>query len=437
MCISKKKFYVAAMTMLMLVTSCVSCSDDDENKIKKEEELPVEECGYDIVVSLGEHGGMNQGEGTVVRRVSSLEAGQPMIDFNNKGVVLTGEYTMEAIVKGKYYYQIPESADRFVKFMITSDNLPPTVVATRMFKTNTYKQRSYTHAWLDDNTLLIMAANGDRTQILWTKLNAEDLAIIDEGVIEGIEPSENAAYGLTTSGILTYRKADGKLFYFYQEKKSARVTIPYFYTAVIDPQTMKIEGTPKQTMLAEEMAGSAYGELMQNTVMYDEQDNLYLACLSASDVAGDDGILLRIKAGETDFDAEYNGYKDPDGKLLTLQYLGGNKAFVYSRNDRIPNPENQSKYLSGVSDYIHYYSILDLVTGERKRIQYQGEDLPLCAGRFAQRSVVHNGKVYFGITAREYPNPCIYIYDISTGTVSKGAEISEGFYFDMIRLIEE
>jgi hypothetical protein len=77
-----------------------------------------------------------------------------------------------------------------------------------------------------------------------------------------------------------------------------------------------------------------------------------------------------------------------------------------------------------------------LSTGERTRIQYQGKDLPLCAGRFAQRSVVHNGKVYFGVTAKEYSNPCIYIYDISTGMVSKGVEISEGFYFDMIRLIE-
>jgi hypothetical protein len=101
----------------------------------------------------------------------------------------------------------------------------------------------------------------------------------------------------------------------------------------------------------------------------------------------------------------------------------------------VPNPDKPGKFLSGVSDYIHYYSILDLATGERTRLQYNGEDLPYCAGRFAQRSVVGNGKVYFGVTAKELANPCVFIYDIVTGMVGKGVEISEGFYFDMIRLV--
>ena len=72
-----------------------------------------------------------------------------------------------------------------------------------------------------------------------------------------------------------------------------------------------------------EMAGSAYGELMQNCVMYDEADNLYLACFHEEDNAGfSKGILLRINKGETEFDASYNGYPNADGKLLTIQYLG-------------------------------------------------------------------------------------------------------------------
>lgn len=429
------RLFFSALVALLLATGFTSCSNDDDNNSGDGDKEQSANVCFDIVVSIGEHGGMNQGEGTVVRRVSSLNADQPLIDFNGKGLVLTGEYTMEAIVKGKYYYQIPESADRFVKFEITSDDVPPTVVASRMFGQNTYKQRSYTHTWLDNGkTLLIMSANGDRTQVLWTKLNADDLSIIAEGTLEGVVPSEAASYGLTTSGILAHRESDGKLFYFYQEKQSARVTIPYFYTAVVDASTMKVESI-SQTQLAEEMAGSAYGELLQNIVMFDEADNLYIACLSASDVAGDDGILLRINSGETDFDPSYNGYLNPDGKLLTIQYLGDGKAFIYSRNDRVPNPDKPNKFLTGVSDYIHYYSILDIRTGQRTRLQYAGEDLPYCAGRFAQRSVVFDGKVYFGVTAKEYANPCIYIYDITTGEVSKGAEISEGFYFDMVRLI--
>ena len=75
-------------------------------------------------------------------------------------------------------------------------------------------------------------------------------------------------------------------------------------------------------------------------------------------------------------------------------------------------------------------------TGARTRLQYNGQDIPYCAGRFAQRSVVVDGKVYFGVSTQEATNPCIYIYDIESGKVEKGVEISQGFYFDMIRVMD-
>ena len=93
-------------------------------------------------------------------------------------------------------------------------------------------------------------------------------------------------------------------------------------------------------------------------------------------------------------------------------------------------------FLKGISDYIHFYSIIDLATGERTRLKYNGSDLPLSAGRFAQRSVVVNGKAYIGVSTEAAANPCIYVYDIATGKVEKGVDISGGFYFDMIRVVD-
>ena len=427
------KFVLRAFMALVMAASFTACSDDD-TPTGGEEEPVVETHNFDIIVSIGEHGGMNQSEGTIIRRVNALTADQPMIDFTGKGVDITGTYTLEAITKGKYYYQVPESADQFVKFEIVADNQAPVVVARQPFKTVTYKQRNYTHAWLDDNTLLIMAANGDKNKIVWTKLDANDLSIIAEGTLDLTFKNAKAKM-FSTSGILTYREADKKLFYFYTEKESARKAYPGIYTAVLNPSTMQIE-TTHESLVAEEMAGSAYGELLQNIVVYDETGTMYMACLSASEAGGDDGYLLRIKPGQTEFDPTYNGYKNPDGKLLTLQYLGNGKAFIYSRNDRVPNPENPDKFLSGVSDYIQYYSILDMNTGVRTRLQYEGQDIPYSAGRFAQRSVVVDGKVYFGVSTKEATNPCIYIYDIESGKVEKGVEISQGFYFDMIRVMD-
>ena len=46
-----------------------------------------------------------------------------------------------------------------------------------------------------------------------------------------------------------------------------------------------------------------------------------------------------------------------------------------------------------------------------------------------------SGKAYIGVNT-EKANPCIYIYDIATGKVEKGAEIAEGYYFDMLRVVE-
>lgn len=447
------KFILQAFMMLAMVVALAACENEEpevtptpnpdepeqtEPEPEPEPEPEAKVHTFDIVVSIGEHGGMNSGDGTIVRRVNRLEADQPMIDFAGKGVDITADYTLEAITKGKYYYQVPLSGDRFVKYEIVADNQAPKVVASQPFKDGiTYKVRNYTHAWLDDNTLLIMSVNSDKDKFIWTKLNAENLSIIAQGVIDEIEFANEDATQFSSSGILTYRESDKKLFYFYTEAKkkegSSRTTkFPGIYTLVLNPQTMAIE-KHHVSLAADEMAGSAYGELLQNIIMYDEAGTMYMAGLTSDD----NGYLLRIKKGETEFDAEYNGYKDPDGKLLTIQYLGNGKAFIYSRNNNIPDPEKPEKFLSGISDYLHYYSILDVNTGVRTRLQYEGTDIPYSAGRFAQRSVVVDDKVYFGVTTQEAANPCIYIYDIKSGKVEKGVEISEGFYFDTIRLMDE
>ena len=278
-----------------------------------------------------------------------------------------------------------------------------------------------------------MAANGDASKIIWSKLNTDNMSILAEGTLDILLP-ESEVTGeetkkFTTSGILTYNEKTGKLFYFYYGKnglsgKSGKTTTA-FYTAVLDPVTLAVESN-KRNSLAREMAGSAYGELMQDCVMYDESGNLYLAAITEK---GDleQGHLLRINNGEIDFDATYEGYPNADGKLLTIQYLGNGKALAYARNDAAG---------TAIDSYSHYYSIIDLATGERTRLSYEGKELAYSGGRFSQRSVVFNEKAYFGVNTEADTNAIIYIYDTKTGVVEKGAEVAGEFYFDMIRVIE-
>lgn len=440
----KIKFLTSLLCGLFLMSfmalSFTACSDDDPSDdpdVPGTPETPDDPSPspdartyhFDIFMTVGAHGGMNKGDGTIVKSVSDLTAAAELIDIQNDGVEFrdpngNNTYSMELIARGKYYYQVPSSNDRFTKLQVVDNSVK--VVQEQPFVQNTYKVRSYTHAWLDDHTLIIMAANGDANKIVWTKLNADDMTILGEGTLNLSLPEGATVF--TASGILTYNEKADKLYYFYFGKdKSGRTgkATSNFLTAIINPATMSVEGTPKVNALAGEMAGSAYGELLQSCVMYDENGNLYLAAFTdANDM--EQGHLLRINAGETDFDPTYEGYPNADGKLLTVQYLGGNKALVYARTDAEG---------TGIDDYSHYYSILDLTTGQRERLSCNGSEIPYSGGRFAQRTVVVDGKAYIGVNTAD-SNPCIYIYDIATGSVTKGAEIAEGYYFDMLRVVD-
>lgn len=436
-----KKFQLLACAFATaLFTLSFTACDEDEPVVPDPEPTPTptpdpdpepvpdeQTYHFDLFLTVGRQGGMGRDVTTIVKSTDALTSDQEMINLENDGVEINADYTMEAIYKGAYYYQVPISADRFVKFQIKDNAV--NVIQAQPFQANTYNIRQYTHTWIDDNTLIIMAADGEATHIQWTKLNTQDMSILEEGTLALEVPMQDEGYTVfSASGILTYRESDNKLFYFYFGKtKSGRggEPTPFFYTAVINPESMEIESNQANS-LAQEMAGSAYGELLQSTVMFDESDNLYLAAFTDNGTI-EEGHLLRINKGETDFDPNYEGFQNPDGKLLTIHYLGNGKALIYSRNDASG---------TDIDSYSHYYSILDLETGERTRLAYEGTEIPYSSGRFSQRTAIVDGKAYIGVNT-ETSNPCVYIYDIETGNVEKGVEIAEGYYFEQIRVMED
>ena len=437
----KLNFFWMMMVALVMATSFTACKDDDDDPVNPDPgpEVPVEEetpYHFDLTVTVGRQGGMGRDVTTIMQSVAALDGG-PMIDFRNKGAEINADYSMEAIVKGKYYYQVPVSADRFTKFQFVDNQVK--VVQEQKFVGNTYITRQYTHSWINDSTLVIMAATGDKTGVQWTKLNANTMAIIAEGklnisVEEGWET-------LTTSGVLAFRESDNTLFYFYYNKKGKGRTAtnePHFHVVAIDAASMNVIQNVVNSE-ATEMAGSAYGELLQNTVFFDEDDNLYLAAFNDTE-AGEMGCLLRISKGKYNFDAGYNGFPNSDGKLLTVQYLGNGKVFTYSRDDSVTEDDGKggTKAATGIDSYSHYYSVVDLKANTRTRMAFNGSAIPFSSGRFSQRSafVKKENKVYFGVNT-ESANPCVYIYDVATGTVAKGVEIAEGYYFEQIRVLEE
>ena len=173
----KFKFTLLAFMAAMMAISFTACSDDDPTPTP-DPGINEGDYHFDLFVTVGKHGGMSSKNTTIVTSTSTLTADRGVITVEGVGSEL-GDYSMESISKGKYYYQIPGSADRFVKYQIKNNKID--VIAERPFKTNTYKVRAYTHAWIDDNTLVIISTNGDKDKVLYTKLKADDLTILDEG----------------------------------------------------------------------------------------------------------------------------------------------------------------------------------------------------------------------------------------------------------------
>lgn len=435
-----KKFqlFACAFAAALFSFSFNACSDDDpeigpnnpENPEEPEEpETPASTTHFDVWVTVGGTGGMGSTDAILVKSLDSLTA-QPMIDFKNDGADVTGKIKQETIFKGKYYYQVPESGDRFGKYQIVNNKLQ--TVLEQPFVKSTFKARFYTHAWLDDNTLVIMAANGKKDKVIWTKLNAENMTILSEGELS-LEIPEGDTF--SSSGLVRYRKSDDKLIYFFQHKKETK----NFYAAFINTKDMSVEKEVKEDR-AEQMAGTAYGELLQDKIFMDENDNLYLACNSqipnSEKSTCQYGRLLRIKKGELDFDKSYEGYKDYTGKLVTVDYIGGNKAILYIQDPQYTGTSTDNALYKGWGDaYNGYYALLDLATDQKEEFTCDGTKLPYSSGTFSQRSFVTADKAYIGVNP-ETSNPCVYIYDIKSGTMEKGLTIAEGYGFDRITLMD-
>ena len=379
--------------MLLLATTAffTACDDSDNNDTHatdpdKNEEI-IQNVHYDIWDSLDETSGMGKGGTSLVQSLNSLEEDKT-IDFINKGCDVTASIDEETIIKDKYYYQAaPCKKPCFGKYQIVNNELR--TIQERPFKTNTYKDRRYTHAWIDDNTLVIIAANGKADEIIWTKLNAATMEIIAEGNLGLAE--KNGFTKFSTSGLARYRKSDNTIIYAFQDKNDKKA----FYVAFIDATNMTVKNYVKEDH-AEQMAGTAYGELLQHKMFLDDNDNLYIACNSripnSEKSTCQYGCLLRINKNQYDFDK--------------------NKALLYIQDPKHTGISSDNAIYEGWGDkYNCYYAVLDLTTDDKKELTYNGNLLPYSSGTFSQRSFILNGKAYIGVNP-EKSAPVVYVYDI-------------------------
>lgn len=419
------RFYVWMLLAALAGVAFTACEDDKPDpKIID----PLLESHFDIWVSIGENAGMGSAGTLLVQNMKSLDA-KEQINFVNTGADVTAKLYQESIIKGAYYYQVPKEQNRFGKYQIVGNKVR--VIKEFSFQKNTLKDRRYTHAWIDDHTLVLMAANGKADKVIWIKVNTDQMNIVAEGELKLPKlPGKAGKPGkFSTSGIASFRKSDGKILYSYLDNNDK----VRFYMAFINPADMSVEKTVMEDR-AEFMAGTAYGELLQSKSFFTPEGDYYLACNSVLKGATSNtqqyGSLLRIKKGETDFDKSYKGYNYPKGKIVTVDYLGNEKALLY-----IQDPE-YTKAKGWGDDYNCYYAVLDLKTDKVEEIKHDGKVLPYSSGTFSQRSIVLGDKAYIGVNP-ENELPCVYIYNIKTGEVTKGLTIAKGYLFGRIVALKD
>lgn len=449
----KFKFMSLALAAMISAVSFTACNDDDNPSDKPIDGIEqIKDVHYDVWVSLDGTTGMGAGStatSIIVRSINSLEDAAT-IDFKGEGADVTSVMDEEVIVKNGYYYQANPLGTNpcYAKFQITNTGVK--TIAERPFATNTFKDRRYTHAWLSDNEFILMAANGSANDVIWTKIkdNGTSLAIEAEGSLNLAELTGFKKF--STSGLVRYRKSDNTLVYVFQNKNATTS----FFVAFIDASTMTVKNFVEEKR-AEIPAGTAYGELLQNKMFQDEHDNIYIASNSQFNSVKDDGKksttsqygrLIRIKAGENKIDDSYLGYNHPScenettpslqfsSKIITCDYLGNNKALLYLQDPVYTGCATTNKEYNGWGGkgmFNCYYAILDLATDEVSELKYNGSPLPYNNGTFSQRSFVLNNKAYIGTNPKNEA-PAVYVYDIKTGRVSKGATIKEGYNFDRI-----
>ena len=81
---------------IAMTLSFSACSDNNDPAPTPDPDPQPELSDYhfDIFMTIGKHGGMNQGDGTIVKSVNSLTADMEVIDIKNDGVEFRSEPTL-------------------------------------------------------------------------------------------------------------------------------------------------------------------------------------------------------------------------------------------------------------------------------------------------------------------------------------------------------
>ena len=383
--------------------------------------------GYDLWVPIDGATGQSTAntDPHIIARVADLTKG--VFSIKGQGVETSAStITPNVLYHQGYYYSVSREG-RFGKFRISNTG----VETIKEFPMPQILDRRFSHAWLDDNTLVMLSSVGDKEEVSWVKVDVNKMVITAEGEL------------FNSSGLLGYRKADNMLIYphVYMEKsKKTSMALPpkrnEIYIAFIDASTMEVKKIDKDTR-CEHLSSTSFGETRSQKTFFDSKGNFYFAaatCNIPENAKKKSGtkqrsFLFRVNAGSMETDKSFDGYAQPRGKIITVFPLNDDEVLLYMQDPDFKEKGN-TDWSSKTNRYIYYWLRCNIKTQQVEHIK----DIPFSNGNYGQLAVRNGDLVSIGANVEGAPT-AIYQYNVNTRKVTKGATLADGFEIDRIQSI--
>ena len=427
-----KAYRLLATLVATLVTlSFTSCESDTPNP---EKEITM---GYDLWVPIDGATGQSTAntDPHIIARVADLTKG--VFSIKGQGVETSAStITPNVLYHQGYYYSVSREG-RFGKFRVSKTGIE----TIKEFPMPQILDRRFSHAWLDDNTLVMLSSVGDKEEVSWVKVDVNKMVITAEGKLALPKPEEGELFN--SSGLLGYRKADNMLIYphVYMEKsKKTSMALPpkrnEIYIAFIDASTMQVKKIDKDTR-CEHLSSTSFGETRSQKTFFDSKGNFYFAAASCNipenakkkSSTKQRSFLFRVNAGSMETDKSFDGYAQPRGKIITVFPLNDDEVLLYMQDPDFKEKGN-TDWSSKTNRYIYYWLRCNMKMQQVEHIK----DIPFSNGNFGQLVVRNGDLVSIGANVEGAPTT-IYQYNVNTRKVTKGATIADGFAIDRIQSI--
>ncbi|SMG05874.1 DUF4374 domain-containing protein [Sphingobacterium psychroaquaticum] len=395
---------IVLVTMFSMGYSLQSC--------KKSDSPDTPEPETEKVFAVG--GMVMEPDGSYIFQTGNLTGGE--ISFVGKGANVTNQEPgfLAFITKSGFYYSYLSSENTLTKYSYVNQTMQ-TVKAIPFVLEDGYR---YNHQWIDNNTLLIYAYQGD-----YKIVNVESMTVTKEGKFN--LPTKA---GLTGPIVGFAEVKDNKLHvgYWYGDEKYPTAVAPgkqnyatgTAYFAVFDYPSLS------NPVYSEDNRSTSPGNDRNGVLKtFTYNDDLYIVTSPFEMVAQNwdkpHGIY-RIKKGTSVVDPTYflNLSEKLNGDVvLGGGYAGNGKLLI--RRIRMDLALTWGSY--GFAN-VQEFHVVDMASGSITKL-----NVPLAKSQpTAPNILADEGKVYFPVNTKDIDgNFFLYNYDSTTGLVNKGVQIKD------------